>query len=73
MKPIIQYIRRCVIVERHGALLPGSSCYAVTPPKSKPYIGKRGLAIPYSDESVVILLDDATVLRENDCWWDVIE
>jgi hypothetical protein len=40
-----------------------------TPDKSKPHIGKQGLAYEIDGLNVRITLDDGTVLMGYECWW----
>jgi hypothetical protein len=42
-----------------------------TPPKSRPHVGKEGLAEKFS-QGVRITLDDGTILWGWECWWEPI-
>ena len=44
---------------------------ARTPPKSKPHVGKEGLA-EKENGVVKITLDDGVILYGYECWWEPI-
>lgn len=65
----MKYPVRCRIVDIAGVeIFPG--IVGKTPDKSKPHIGKKGLAEKIDDWIVRITLDDGTVLWGYECWWE---
>lgn len=69
----MEYPVRCRIVDVTGEeVFPGLE--RRTPDESRPHIGKEGLAewAEWADETVRITLDDGTVLRGSECWWEPI-
>ena len=69
---MIKYPIRCRIVDVDGTGYKVGPYFAATPDKSKPHIGKEGLAEKTSDE-VKITLDDGSILYGHQCWWEPIE
>jgi len=67
---IMKYPIRCEILDVTGReVFPG--VMGKTPDKSKPHIGKRGLA-KREGTGVLITLDDGSVLGGHECWWKPI-
>lgn len=64
----IEYPVRCVIIDAAGARLEGGFT-AATPEKSRPHIGKRGIAKLIDELHVEITLDDGNILYGYECWW----
>ena len=65
----MKYPQRCQIVDVTGREMPGTSLPIRTPDVSRPHIGKEGTAELLGD-SVRVTLDDGTVLRGSECWWE---
>ena len=64
----INYPVRCEIIDVTGEeVFPGIE--RKTPDKSKPHIGKHGLAEKIDILNVRITLDDGPVLFGYECWW----
>lgn len=59
----IKYPTRCQIVDV------GNVSWRRTPERSKPHIGKFGIAEEINDSLIKITLDDGNILWGNECWW----
>lgn len=71
-KTQIKYPVRCEIIDVTGEeFCPGIK--RKTPEKSKPYIGKHGLAEKIDTLNVRITLDDGSVLFGYECWWKPLD
>ena len=67
----MKYPVRCKIIDVTGVeVFPGME--GKTPDKSKPHIGKEGMAYN-SREGVTIELDDGTIIHGYECWWTPLE
>ena len=67
----IEYPIRCKIIDVTGQEYhPGLKMR--TPDKSKPYIGKEGVAEKIGDY-VRITLDDGHIIYGYECWWEPIK
>ena len=64
----IKYPVRCVIVDADGMPL-SENAVARTPDKSKPHIGKHGLAERITEWDIKITLDDGNIIHGYECWW----
>jgi len=63
----IKYPTRCKIIDADGLNWNDFTC--ATPEKSKPHIGKTGLAEKDKKHGVKITLDDGNIIYGYDCWW----
>ena len=63
--------KRCRIVDAGAAGHTIGPYKARTPTKSVPHIGKKGWAEP-DGKTVTITLDDGTILKGYQCWWEEI-
>ena len=64
----ITYPTRCRIVD-----VAGEKCHGIeirTPEESRPHIGKEGIAALDGRGDIRVTLDDGTVLRGSECWWE---
>ena len=67
----IKYPTRCRIIDVDGTGHKVGPFLSRTPEKSKPHIGKDGLAERVGAD-VRITLDDGTELFGYECWWEPI-
>ena len=66
----VKYPTRCKIIDAGGLNFHGLTC--ATPEKSKPHIGKTGLA-EKDEHGVKITLDDGNMIYGHECWWTPIK
>ncbi|KKL59915.1 hypothetical protein LCGC14_2210540 [marine sediment metagenome] len=67
----MDYPVRCEIIDVVGVeVLPG--IMGNTPGKSKPHVGKQGIA-ELKGDNVKITLDDGNILYGYECWWKPIK
>lgn len=73
IKPI-QYPVRCKIIDVTGLKkkIRHIEFALNTPEKSKPHVGKEGLA-ERDPAGVKITLDDGTIIYGHECWWTPIK
>lgn len=67
----MRYPTRCQIVDVNGGHV--GAIPIRTPEESRPHVGKLGTAYKLHDldgaESVIVELDDGTMLHGSQCWW----
>jgi hypothetical protein len=71
----VRYPTRCQVVSVDGGKIGALPVY--TPAESRAHVGKLGTAYRIRDrdgcESVVLDLDDGTLLHGSQCWWVPLE
>jgi hypothetical protein len=71
----VKYPTRCQIVAVEGGHVGALPTH--TPEESRPHVGKLGTAFkvhyPSGSETVIVELDDGTLLHGSQCWWVPLE